>query len=325
MSTVSSLATSAHSRAASASSRSTVHTADGVALEVRIHGPRRARLTVVLSHGHCGRSESWTAVRSALLKRYPDARIVCYDHRGHGRSALADRRTYTLAQLADDLHAVLEAVAPTGPVILVGHSMGGMSVLTYVSRHPHEIGSRITGIGLIATAASSLTEDGLGRFLRHPLISLFRAAVHHAPGRMHHAKLLAGRAFAPIVHRARRGDHTFGPRLLTLANAMHNQTPIVTMAAFLEAFTTYDRTDALATLSAIPTLILCGSTDSITPPTHSIAMAAAVDYSDLVLVEGAGHSVIMEQPGRVADALTRLLTRAHDTHRNTGRYLPVAV
>ncbi|MEC3919405.1 alpha/beta fold hydrolase [Nocardia sp. CDC160] len=306
MSTVSPLAATGQSRA-------TVRTEDGVALEVRICGPRHPDLTVVLSHGHCGHGESWAAVRDALRRQYPNARVVCYDHRGHGDSARADHRTYTLEQLADDLGAVLATVAPTGPVVLVGHSMGGMSVLTYVGRNPAQIGERVIGVGLIATAASSLTEAGLGRFLRHPIISAFQTAVRYAPGLMHCAKLLAGKAFAPIIHRAQRGDRPVGSRWLTLANAIHNQTPIVTMAAFLQAFTTYDRTDALATLSRIPTLILCGSADLLTPPAHSVAMAAAIDYADLVLIPGAGHSVIIDHPSHVAEALTRLITRAHDT------------
>ncbi|WP_369640750.1 alpha/beta hydrolase, partial [Nocardia sp. JMUB6875] len=246
MSTVSTLAAAGQARAV-------VRTEDGVALEVRICGPRDADVTVVFAHGHCGRGESWTPVRDGLRRQYPNARIVSYDHRGHGESARADRRTYTLEQLADDLAAVVAAVAPTGPVVLVGHSMGGMSVLTYVSRNPGEIGTRVIGVGLIATAASSLTEAGLGRFLRHPLISLFQSAVHHAPNLMHCAKLLAGKALAPIIRKAQRGDRPIAARWLTLANAIHNQTPIVTMAAFLHAFTTYNRTDALPPLSPIPT------------------------------------------------------------------------
>ncbi|AYF76755.1 alpha/beta hydrolase [Nocardia yunnanensis] len=308
--------------AASAQTRAAVRTEDGVTLEVQIDGPRHSELTVVLLHGHCGRGESWAPVRDALRRQYPDARIVCYDHRGHGDSARADRRTYTLEQLADDLRAVLDTVSPTGPVVLVGHSMGGMTVLTYVGRNPHEIGARIVGVGLIATAAGSLAEAGLGRFLRHPIISVFQTAVHHAPGLMHCAKLLAGKAFAPILRKAREGDATLAPRWLTLANAIHNQTPIVTMAAFLQAFTTYDRTDALTTLSRIPTLILCGTADSLTPPSHSIAMAAAIDYADLILIDNAGHSVIVEQPTQVTTALTRLLTRA--SHTDTTSPLAIA-
>ncbi|WP_433762341.1 alpha/beta fold hydrolase [Nocardia sp. CA-135398] len=305
--------TSSTTTAASAERRATVSTEDGVALAVREYGPRDAELTVVLLHGHCLRTASWTYVRDALLRRYPHARIVCYDHRGHGDSAAASRRTYHLEQLGNDLRDVLDAVAPTGPVVLVGHSMGGMTVLTYVSQNPHEIGTRITGVALIATAASGLADAGFGRLLRNPAVSAFQAAVRRAPSLMHHAKLMACKVFAPVIRTAEFGDRKVSPRVLALANAMHNETPIVTMASFLSAFMVYDQTDALAVLSKIPTLVLCGSADLMTPPSHSVAMAAAVEYSDFVLVDGAGHSVILEQPTEVAEAITRLMTRAGGT------------
>ncbi|WP_280312242.1 alpha/beta fold hydrolase [Nocardia abscessus] len=295
--------------------RATVSTTDGVALAVREYGPRDADLTVVLLHGHCLRTESWTYVRDALLRRYPGARVVCYDHRGHGDSAAASRRTYNLEQLGSDLRDVLDAVAPTGPVVLVGHSMGGMTVLTYAARHPHEIGTRVVGVALLATAASGLADAGFGRLLRNPVVSAFQAAVRRAPSLMHHAKLVACRLFAPVIRTAEFGDRKVSARVLALANAMRNETPIVTMATFLSDFMVYDRTDALAVLSRIPTLVLCGSGDLMTPPSHSVAMAAAVEYSDFVMVDGAGHSVILEQPGQVTNAIVRLMTRAADTGR----------
>lgn len=292
--------------------RVTVSTRDGVALAVREYGPRDADLTVVFLHGHCLRSESWTYVRDALLRRYPDARVVCYDHRGHGDSAAASRTTYNLAQLGRDLQDVLDAVAPTGQVVLVGHSMGGMTVLTYAARYPHEIGTRIVGVALLATAASGLADAGFGRLLRNPVVSAFQAAVRRAPDLMHHAKPVACTLFAPVIRAAEFGDRKVRPRVLALAHAMRNETPVVTMASFLSEFTVYDRTDALAVLSRIPTLVLCGCNDLMTPPSHSVAMAAAVEYADLVMVEGAGHSVILEQPDQVADAINRLMTQTGD-------------
>ncbi|MGY1978545.1 alpha/beta fold hydrolase [Nocardia gipuzkoensis] len=295
--------------------RATVSTEDGVALAVREYGPRDADLTVVLLHGHCLRTESWTYARDALLRRYPGARVVCYDHRGHGDSATASRRTYNLEQLGRDLRDVLDAVAPIGPVVLAGHSMGGMTVLTYAARYPHEIGTRVVGVALLATAASGLADAGFGRLLRNPVVSVFQAAVRRAPGLMNHAKLVACRLFAPVIRTAEFGDRKVSARVLALANAMRNETPIVTMATFLSDFMVYDRTDALAVLSRIPTLVLCGSADLMTPPSHSVAMAAAVEYADFVMVDGAGHSVILEQPGQVADAIARLMTRAADTGR----------
>ncbi|MEU2033785.1 alpha/beta fold hydrolase [Nocardia amamiensis] len=307
--------------AATAERRATVSTEDGVALAVREYGPRDADLTVVLLHGHCLRTESWAYVRHALLRRYTGARIVSYDHRGHGDSAAASGRTYNLEQLGHDLRDVLDAVAPDGPVVLVGHSMGGMTALTYASQYPHEIGTRIVGVALIATAASGLADAGFGRLLRNPAVSAFQAAVRRAPGAMHRAKLMACKFLAPIVRTAEFGDRAVNPRVLTLANAMRNETPIVTMASFLSEFMVYDRTDALAVLSEIPTLVLCGSADLMTPPSHSVAMAAAVEYSDLVLVDGAGHSVILEQPRQVAEAVARLLTRAGGTGKREGAHL----
>ncbi|MEV4123465.1 alpha/beta hydrolase [Nocardia sp. NPDC049707] len=308
----------------SAERRATVSTEDGVALAVREYGPRDADLTVVLLHGHCLRTASWTYVRNALARRYPGARIVCYDHRGHGDSAAASPRTYNLEQLGNDLRDVLDAVAPTGPVVLVGHSMGGMTVLTYLSRNPHEIGRRVAGVALIATAANGLAAGGFGRLLRRPAVSTFQAAVRRAPGIMHHAKLMACKVFAPIIHAAEFGDRTVSPRVLTLANAMHNETPIVTMASFLSAFMDYDQTDALTVLSKIPTLVLCGTADLLTPPSHSIAMAAAVASADFVLVDGAGHSVILERPMEVTGAIARLMTRASDADAVEGTLSLVA-
>ncbi|MFC6013995.1 alpha/beta fold hydrolase [Nocardia lasii] len=291
--------------------RVSVTAGDGVELAVREYGARGAGVTVVLVHGHCLRGESWTDVRDALVRAHSGAKVVCYDHRGHGESGAGARRSYNLEQLGRDLHDVLAVVAPTGPVVLVGHSMGGMTVLTYVEQYRHEVGARIVGVGLIATAASGLADAGFGRLLRNPLISGFQTAVRWAPRVMQRAKVLSCKVFAPVVRAAEFGDRQVSARVLTLAAAMHNATSIVTMAGFLSAFKTFDRTTALDVLSTVPTLILCGSADLMTPPSHSIAMAAAVDYADYVQIEGAGHSVILEQPGEVADAITRLVDRAN--------------
>ncbi|MFD4456722.1 alpha/beta fold hydrolase [Nocardia sp. NPDC058480] len=304
--------------------RVSVTTGDGVELAVREYGRRDADLTVVLIHGHCLRTESWAEVRDALLREHSDAKVVCYDHRGHGDSAAASRQTYNIEQLAHDLHEVLDIVAPTGPVVLVGHSMGGMTVLTYVDRYRHEVGTRIVGVGLVATAASGLADAGFGRLLRNPIIAGFQAAVRRAPRLMQHVKLLACKVFAPVVRAAEFGDRKVSQRVLTLAEAMHNATSIVTMASFLSAFKTFDRTAALSTLSTIPTLILCGSADLMTPPSHSVAMAAAVDYADFVQIDGAGHSVIFEQPAQVAEAVARLVGRVNRADRIEAAQLVLA-
>ncbi|MGW5151812.1 alpha/beta fold hydrolase [Rhodococcus koreensis] len=289
--------------------RTAVWTDDGVSLAVREYGPTDAPVTVVLLHGHCLGAESWSLVRDDLMRRYAEARIVCYDHRGHGESAQAPARTYTLEQLARDLHGVLRAVVPTGPVVLIGHSMGGMTILTYARAHPDEIGTRIVGVGLIATTASGLADAGLGRLLRNPVLSWLRAAVGSAPTSMEQVKRLGCRVFAPVIGGVEFGDRTVSHRVLAQAIAMHERTPIVTMTGFLNSILTYDESRTVPALSAVRTLVLCGSADLVTPPTHAVVIAAQLKNCDFVCVDGAGHSVILEQPAPVADAIARLVTR----------------
>lgn len=289
--------------------RTTVVADDGIPLAVREYRPTDAPMTVVLLHGYCLSAESWSAVRDDLRQRYTDARIVCYDHRGHGASAEASARTYSLEQLAGDLHAVLRAVAPTGPVVLVGHSMGGMTVLAYARQHPDEIGTRIVGVGLIGTAASGLADAGLGRLLRNPVLSWLQAAVGRAPTSMEQVKRLGCKVFAPVIGAVEFGDRNVSRRVVARAIAMHDHTSIVTMAGFLNSFRTHDESRTVPALSAVPTLVLCGSADLVTPLPYSVAIAAQVEDCDFVCVEGAGHSVILEQPTAVAGAIARLVSR----------------
>jgi pimeloyl-ACP methyl ester carboxylesterase len=294
--------------------RTTVSADDGVSLDVREYRPIGAPVTVVLLHGHCLCADSWSDVRDDLMQRYPYARIVCYDHRGHGASTEAPSGTYVLEQLARDLHVVLRDVARTGPVILVGHSMGGMAVLTYARQHPDAIGTRIVGVGLIGTAASGVADVGLGLLLRGPALSWLRAAVGLAPTPMERVKSLCCRVFAPAIGRFEFGDRGVPRRVLARAIAMHDRTSVVTMAGFLNSFLTYDESRTVPDLSAVPTLVLCGSEDLLTPPPCSIAIATQVEDCDFVCVDGAGHSVILEQPTVVAEAIARLVSRARESH-----------
>src|SRR5215218_4590260 len=104
----------------------TVRTDDGVDLHVEVDGPADAPLTVLLTHGFTARLGEWDDQRAALGGR---ARLVLWDHRGHGRSARGDGRTTTIDRTGRDLGEVLDATTPSGPVLLAGHSLGGMSVL----------------------------------------------------------------------------------------------------------------------------------------------------------------------------------------------------
>jgi pimeloyl-ACP methyl ester carboxylesterase len=85
---------------------------------------------------------------------------------------------------------------------------------------------------------------------------------------------------------------------------------MATLVGFLHALEVHDETAALGTLAKVPTLIVCGDHDLLTPKEYSEAMSAQLPKSELVIVGGAGHLVQLEQPEIVDDALVRLVERA---------------
>ena len=294
--------------------RVTVCADDGVPLSVQEFGRHDAELTVVFVHGHCLRSESWAFLRDCLDREWgPDVRTVFYDHRGHGDSGAGPVDTYTIDQLGRDLDAVIRTVVPVGPIVLVGHSMGAMAAMVYARQNPHSIGDRIVGVGLLATAASRITEAGLGRCLRRPAVTVLQVAVRRAPALMRASKRLSRSVCEPIVRNAGFGNRKVSPRVVAFAAAMLNDTSIVTMSSFLGSLIEFDESESLPALGRIPTLVLGGSADLMTPFEHSVAIASMMPGSNLVCLDGAGHGVIFDRAADVARSIFDLVDRARGT------------
>ena len=150
-----------------AAQRVCVTTADGLALETRQIGPEIADLTVILLHGLLSDRHSWRHQTRHLTSRHPDIRVIAYDQRGHGRSGRGCALSNTLGQLARDLDAVIDTTTPTGHIVLVGHSMGAMTILQYLQHHQSRNTHRITGVGLIAAAAADITRPRAGQIAGH--------------------------------------------------------------------------------------------------------------------------------------------------------------
>ncbi|MEV0029040.1 alpha/beta hydrolase [Nocardia sp. NPDC050793] len=299
--------------------RVTVSADDGVPIAVRTFGADDAPLTIVFVHGHCLHTESWSFLREQLTRQWGDAiRMVFYDHRGHGASGVAHPSTYTIDQLGHDLDAVLRAVTPVGPVVLVGHSMGAMVLLAYARLFPEAIGTRVVGVGLIAGAANGLTEVGVGRLLHRYAVVSLQAAVLRAPRVMQASKRFSRRIFEPIMREAGFGTRKINPRMIAVATAMLNETPLLTMSSFLGSLITFDETATLHRLGSIPALVLAGSADIVVPFAHSVVLAAQLTSSELVRVEGAGHSVILERAEEVALSIVALVNRVSATMTTPG-------
>ena len=289
----------------------TVLADDATPLAVTECGPATAALTVVFLHGHCLDQTSFRMVREGVIRRWGSSiRTVTYDHRGHGKSGVADTTTYTLEQLACDLAAILRAVAPVGPVLLVGHSMGGMTMLRYVREHAQVVGERLVGAALIATAAGDLSSHGIGKALRIPALSWFTTAATIHPPALHRLRDALNQFLPPVLWFAGCAPVHVSPWVDDVAHAtVLNTTPFETITGFLPALSTLDEYAALAVLGRIPVTVICGTEDKLTPLAHSTAITAAIATARLVTVPGAGHLVVTQAPGSVASALNALIDR----------------
>ena len=280
--------------------RSTVTTEDGVALHVEQHGPDDAAGTLLLAHGYELDGRLWARQVAAVLAARPDLRVITYDHRGHGRSGRAPAGTATLPQLGRDLKAVVDSL-PEGPVTVVGHSMGGMTVMAFAEQFPSYLGERVTGAGLLGTSSGGLADVDFGFGPR------FAAAAQHVVPRFNALSARreeTGRRRPPqpgmrwllFGTKPDRGDV-----LRTLTSLA--ECPAVTCEAFYWAFPEHDRAAALAHLSAVPVLVACGDRDRLTPLGHSRTIAAELPHADFVVYPGCGHMLMLER----ADDLNRRL------------------
>ncbi|MBB5777073.1 alpha/beta fold hydrolase [Nonomuraea jabiensis] len=314
----------------------TLVTSDGKALHVEIDGPeerrssggesesndaneprsgrdhkRGAELTVVFCHGYCLSLESWHYQRKDLRENY---RMVLWDQRSHGRSQRAGADDSTIDRLGADLAEVIERFVP-GPCVLVGHSMGGMTIMALADSHPELFADKIRGVALIATSAGKLAELTLG------LPAMVSKAVHKiAPstvsilgkgGALVDRTRSAGSDIAFLMTRYMGfGDSkNVSPTVVDFAESMIRATPTEVVADFYPALMNHDKLSALDVLDPVPTAIMVGERDWLTPPEHSRAIAAALPKAQLTEVPDTSHLIQLERPGAVNDALRDLIKR----------------
>ncbi len=299
----------------------TVLADDGVSLHAEISGPDDAPVTIIFSHGYTLNQDAWHYQRRDLAAR---SRLVFWDQRGHGRSGRPE--TVSVHQLGADLHAVLLATAPGDtPVVLVGHSMGGMTVMALASQHPEVFGSKVIGTVLISTAASAVE---FGWWLPGPLRGLARRA---APPVLH--GMARGRR-AALVERGRQaggdlaflgtryvgfGDASVSPAVVDFLERIIRATPIDMVAQFYAALLEHDQRPALPVLARVPVAVVTAGRDRIIPPRLAGELVAGLPGCDLVEIPDAGHVVILERPEIINDVITRLTERAVGWQQGQGR------
>ncbi|GHA79562.1 MULTISPECIES: alpha/beta fold hydrolase [Streptomyces] len=272
-------------------------------------------VTVVFSHGYCLSQDSWHFQRAALRGL---VRTVHWDQRSHGRSergrAQADGVPVGIDQLGRDLKAVIDAAAPEGPLVLVGHSMGGMTMMALADRYPELIRDRVAAVALVGTSSGKLGEVNFGlpvagvNAVRRVLPGVLKALGSQAElverGRRATADLFAG-----LIKRYSFGSRDVDPAVSRFAERLIESTPIDVVAEFYPAFTEHDKSGALPAFLDLPVLILAGDKDLVTPSSHSEAIADQLPDAELVIVPDAGHLVMLEHPETVTDRLADLLVR----------------
>ncbi len=269
-----------------------VTTPDGTRLAAHVREPAgggRACATVVLAHGWTLDHRSWDRV----VDRLPaDLRVVLWDQRGHGDST---RRggAETVRGLGGDLAAVVDAVVPAdSPLVLCGHSMGGMTVMAYAGQAA-ALAPRVRGVVLVSTASDDL--HGLGI----PGERLVMRLAAKLPLRL--GWLVPTRAVRAIFGRHPHPDDVAATRE-QLAS-----TRLSTIATFYFALMDHDESAALPALAAVPVSILVGAKDRLTPRHYARLLAERIPGSSLAELPERGHMLPYEDPDTIVAAIAAAL------------------
>jgi pimeloyl-ACP methyl ester carboxylesterase len=299
---------------------------DGVLLAVEEIGPRDAPLTVVFVHGYTLSMASWAFQRRSLGAELattnghrPDARLVFYDQRGHGSSGRGKAERSTIEQLARDLATVLETRVPHGPVVLVGHSMGGMTIMGLAALRPELFGAKVTAVALISTSSGQLADlnFGLPELLTRVRAAVFPVAawtMRHRPVFAERTRRLAADVVSAVTRSLSFASSDVDPALVHYVDSMIAGTPVDVIAEFYPALAGFDETGSLEPLRKVPTLVLTGDKDTLIPKEHSDLIVERLGRPgepglEYVVVPGAGHMVLLEKPDEVTEAVTALLRR----------------
>ena len=287
-----------------------MRTHDGLQLHVRAEGPEDAPVTVVLVHCWVSDHDSWRYQMRDLKARYGhDVRLVTYDHRGHGQSDPTTREAATIANLGRDLSDVLDRYAPHGRLVLAGHSIGGMTIMELALQRPELFRERVGGVCFVATSGGSLRSVTLGLpdagpWVKDkiPYVLAFRSRTLSRKQRLR----------APIIESLVVRRFLFGDTMrlrdhMLLVEGLVN-VPGSTMTGFFEDLMEHERHGHLEeVLEGIPTIVLVGSRDLLTPPAHARALANAIPGARLITSPGAGHMLPLERDRHVSDMLEELI------------------
>jgi pimeloyl-ACP methyl ester carboxylesterase len=289
---------------------------DGVPLHVEIDEPDadtavEGNPTVVFSHGYTLSLKSWVLQRRALVQA--GYRVVLWDQRSHGLSERAPEESCTIEQLGRDLHRVIEETTPDGQLVLVGHSMGGMTIMSMAEQFPEVVSQRAVAAAFVATSAggTNMMTLGFGQFVGRFLGRLgprFLSGLGTRQKLVNTARRL-GRDVEDLIVEHYSFASPVPVQTVRYTGDMIMGTPLSVMAEFLPSINVHDKRAALSHFHGVETLVLNGMQDLLTPPDHSEAIVRLVPGAEHVIVEDAGHIIMLEHAEVVNEQLLELVER----------------
>ena len=286
-----------------------VRSADGTLLHAEVFGDEDAP-TLVLAHGWTESLSFWTYQILELQER--GLRIVAYDLRGHGRSRPAAGGDYSIARFGEDLEAVLATCVPEGRrAMVVGHSLGAMSVAAWAEHH--DVEARAGAAALINTGVGDLIAEQLlvpvpavAKALNHT-VAVTGFLGSRAPLPRFSTPLLA----AAIRYIAFGPDAT--PAQVAFYERMLIASPPDARADIGIALSAVELYDALPRLT-VPTIVIAGDRDRLTPPSHARRIAELLPKLEgLTVLPDTGHMGPLERHREVTELLAQLAaTIGHD-------------
>ena len=276
----------------------------GIGIHWYERGPADAALTVLYVHGFNISSDEFY-MQVDQLADLP-VRQLLLDLRGHGKTGPVPPEMCEIDEAADDVMAVLRDRGVTGPLIVVGHSLGGPVSLSLMRRHSGELD--LAGSVQISSAVEPFTDQGLpqilagraGRFLQDimtdtPLLAEGILAV----GKLAIAPVLAlGFYFRPV-----------GYAVVKFHATMMQKTPLDTYAGFFDDLLTHSELDVGPVLATMPGYILVGDHDEVTPVSQSVRLSEIWPRAHVQVLPESGHMPPLDAPGAVSTAIARLIRR----------------
>jgi pimeloyl-ACP methyl ester carboxylesterase len=246
---------------------------------------------LLLIHGFPLDHSMWIAQIEALED---SCRVVAPDLRGFGASPLGkvdSERGVSMEQFADDLADLLDAIEITEPIVLVGFSMGGYIAWQFLRKH----GARIRALIQCDTRAAADSDE-----VRAGRLKMADNVADWGSGRV--AEMMGPKLFAPRTLNAK-------PQVVTAVRRVVEATSPEGIAAAQRGMAARPDMTHLLPAIAVPTLVLVGEEDAISPPSEMKSISAAIPSAEFVVVPDAAHMTTMENPEAVNAAMARFCAR----------------